>query len=317
MTAAISRRKNIVTDALPISSAQPLRIPFKAMASACEVVLIMPDEQQARALAQAAIAEVHRIEQKYSRYQADSIVSRINAAAGLDAVLCDAETWSLLNYADTLYQTSDALFDITAGVLRRAWNFKTAQLPTDEDLAALLGLIGWSKVERAAQKIRLPIAGMEIDFGGFGKEYAADRAAALLYANGVRHGYVNLGGDMRVIGPKPDDQPWMMGIQDPRQYNKMVATIPMESGGLATSGDYERYFEIGGQRYCHVLNPHTGQPVTHWRSVSVIAPLAVVAGNCSTIAMLKQAEGLEFLEASGMNYLAVDRHGITHVKKLS
>jgi thiamine biosynthesis lipoprotein len=317
MIAATPRRKHIVTDALPMSSAQQLRIPFRAMASGCEVVMVMPDEQQARLLAQAAIAEVQRIEQKYSRYQADSIVSLINAAAGLDALLCDEETWSLLNYADTLYKTSDALFDITAGVLRRAWNFKTAQVPTEEELTALRELIGWSKVERDGQKIRLPIAGMEIDFGGFGKEYAADRAAALLYANGVRHGYVNLGGDMRVIGPKPDDQPWMMGIQDPRQRDKMLATIPMESGGLATSGDYERYFEIGSQRYCHVLDPHTGQPVTYWRSVSVIAPLAVVAGNCSTIAMLKQAEGLDFLEASGMNYLAVDRHGITHVKKLN
>ena len=156
---------------------------------------------------------------------------------------------------------------------------------------------------------------MELDFGGFGKEYAADRAGAVLAARGLRHGYVNLAGDMRMLGPKPDGSPWMIGIQDPRDKTAILATIPVDRGGLATSGDYERYFELDGKRYCHILDPRSGQPVTHWRTVSVVAPLAVVAGNCATIAMLKQADGLAFLEACGMNYLAVDQSGTVHVKR--
>ena len=291
------------------------RIPFKAMASACELVLAVDDEPEAQAMAAAAIAEVQRIEAKYSRYQPESIVSRINAAAGGQAVACDEETWSLLSYADSLYQSSDGLFDITSGVLRRAWNFYDHRLPASADLEALRQLIGWRRVEREGQAVRLPEAGMELDFGGFGKEYAADRAGAVLAAKGLHHGYVNLAGDMRVLGPKPDGSPWMIGIQDPRDKTAILATIPVDRGGLATSGDYERFFELDGKRYCHILDPRSGQPVTHWRTVSVVAPLAVVAGNCATIAMLKQSEGLAFLEACGMNYLAVDQSGTVHVKR--
>jgi thiamine biosynthesis lipoprotein len=289
-----------------------IRISFKAMASGCEVVLCADNAEQARSLAQAAIDEVHRVETKFSRYLPDSIVSRINTAAGQDPVECDDETWALLDYADALYRTSGELFDITSGVLRRVWNFRVPRVPSDEELADVRRLIGWHRVERDKHRVRLPDAGMEIDFGGFGKEYAADRAGAILAAQGVRHGYVNLAGDMRVVGPKPEGQPWMIGIQDPRRRDRVMATIPVAQGGLATSGDYERFFELDGQRYCHVLDPHSGRPVTFWRSVSVVAPLAVVAGNCTTIAMLKQSKGLAFLEASGMNYLAMDQQGNIH-----
>ena len=290
------------------------RIPFNAMASGCEVVLAANDEQQAASLAQAAMDEVHRVETRFSRYRPDSIVARINAAAGQEPVVCDDETWALLEYADALYRSSDGLFDITSGVLRRAWDFKVPRVPSTAELDPVRRLIGWSRVERDNRRVRLPEAGMELDFGGFGKEYAADRAGAILLAQGVQHGYVNLAGDMRILGPKPDGEPWKIGIQDPRHKGQILATIPVWQGGLATSGDYERFFELDGQRYCHVLDPRTGQPVTWWRTVSVQAPLAVVAGNCTTMAMLKQSEGLAFLEASGMNYLAVDRHGAIHVK---
>lgn len=296
---------------------QTFRIPFHAMASGCELVIAMDDEQVARQLAGHAVDEVRRIEEKFSRYLPTSIISMINAAAGLTWVECDDETWSLLSYADNLFQLSDGLFDITSGVLRRSWNFNLAKLPQQEDLDAARRLIGWPQVLRSGQSIKLPTVGMELDFGGFGKEYAADRAATVLSQLGVAHGYVNLAGDMRILGPKPDGSPWMIGIRDPRQRNQILATIPVERGGLATSGDYERFFELDAKRYCHILDPHTGYPVTHWRTVSVLAPLAVVAGNCSTIAMLKQSQGLSFLEASGMNYLAVDFEGKFFTKNAS
>lgn len=289
-------------------------IGFHAMGAACEVVLSMDSESGAMALAETAIAEVGRIEAKFSRYREDSVVSQINGAAGGDPVECDDETWALLDYAGELHAMSGGLFDITSGVLRRVWDFGNARIPSAAEISGVLGLIGWPDVERAEHRVRLPRAGMEIDFGGFGKEYAADRAGAALVTRGARHGYVNLAGDMRFLGPKPDGEPWMIGIQDPRARDAVIATIPMTRGGIATSGDYERYFEIDGRRYCHVLDPRTGFPVDHWRTVSVVAPLAVVAGNCTTIAMLKQAGGLAFLEASGMDYLAVDQRGDIHVK---
>lgn len=275
---------------------------FEAMGSRCEVRLPAPDG----ALAQLAIAEVRRIECKYSRYRADSVVGRINAGGWHEL---DAETDALLDYAATLHRSSAGLFDITSGVLRRAWDFRRPVLPRPEALRELLGLVGWHKVRREPGRIRLPLGGMEIDFGGFGKEYAADRAAAVLLEGGARHGYVNLGGDMRFIGPRPDGQPWRIGVQDPRDAKRLAAGIPVSLGALATSGDYERFIDIDGKRYCHVLDPRTGMPVSHWRSVSVLAPLAIAAGSCATIAMLMQADGLAFLRQCGMAFLAIDQQG--------
>ncbi|UOD33614.1 FAD:protein FMN transferase [Massilia violaceinigra] len=283
--------------------------PFEAMASRCELRLALPPGSDGAALAKVAIDEVRRIERTFSRYRAGSIVARINAAAGGDAVACDAETNALLDYAGVLHASSGGLFDITSGVLRRAWDFGRPLLPARAALDALLPLVGWRHVERANGAIRLAQAGMQIDFGGFGKEYAADRAAALLQGAGVRHGYVNLGGDLRIIGPQPDGTAWSIGVQDPRDAEGLAAAIPIASGALATSGDYERFIDVAGTRYCHVLNPRSGMPVSHWRSVSVLGPLAIAAGSCSTIAMLMQEDGLAFLDRSGMAYLAIDQQG--------
>ncbi|KQV78556.1 thiamine biosynthesis protein ApbE [Massilia sp. Root351] len=290
-------------------------VEFQAMASPCQVLLAAAGEAEARALAQAAIAEVLRIETKYSRYRADSVVSAINGGAGRGPVQLDPETLALLQYAGQLFELSGGLFDITTGVLRKAWNFSVPRVPAPDELAPLLALTGWRRVERDAGSVRLPQAGMELDFGGFGKEYAADRAAAILQAQGVQSGYVNLGGDLRVLGPQPDGSPWRIGIQHPRpegEHDQTMASIDVSSGALATSGDYERYFELDGRRYCHILDPASGYPVTAWRSVSVLAPLTVAAGACATIAMLKGPQGLDFLAASGNAWLAQDAAGGLH-----
>jgi thiamine biosynthesis lipoprotein len=279
------------------------------MASACEIVVCSESEAHANTCAQAAVKEVHRIEAKYSRYIAESVVGRINANAGIRPVACDDETCKLLEFADSLYRTSGGLFDITAGVLNQAWDFKAQQIPSDGEIAEALKLVGWHAVERSGSTIKLPKAGIQLDFGGFGKEYAADRAAQVLLELGVSHGYVNLAGDMAFVGPKPDGSPWTIGIQHPRQTGAVIATMPMVAGGLASSGDYERYFEAGGVRYCHILRPDTGRPVSYWQSISVIAPSAATAGAYSTTAMLMESEALNFLESSGLNYLAIDQQG--------
>lgn len=296
-----------------LSSLPVHRLPFKAMGSACEVVLAAASLEDAQVLGQAAIDEVLRIERKYSRYTSDSVIAQINRQAALAPVACDDETWSLFQFASQLFEKSDGLFDITSGVLRKAWNFKQAQVPSADMLDNLLPLIGWQKVIMKDQRIALPLQGMEVDLGGFGKEYAADRAAQMLKEKGIASGYVNLAGDMRFLGPKPSGEPWLIGIQDPRHPDQVIATLPMSHGGLATSGDYERYFESNGQRYCHVLNPLTGWPVKHWRTVSVTAPLAVLAGCTTTMAMLKEAQGLSFLKSTGFDFLAIDHDGVVHV----
>jgi thiamine biosynthesis lipoprotein len=302
----------MVSKALPL---QIHRLPFKAMGSACEVVLASHTQNEAESMAKLAIDEVLRIERKYSRYTTDSVIAKINQQAGFGALQCDDETWALFQFASQLFDQSDGLFDITSGVLRQAWDFKNPEVPTSQKLEALLPLVGWQKVVLQDQSIALPLAGMEVDLGGFGKEYAADRAAQVLKEKGVTHGYVNLAGDMRFLGPKPTGEPWMIGIQDPRVRDQVVATLPITQGGLATSGDYERYFELNGQRYCHVLNPKTGMPVSYWRSVSVTSPATVVSGCTTTMVMLKEADGLAFLQATGFDFFAIDHTGKVHLRQ--
>ncbi|WP_245611840.1 FAD:protein FMN transferase [Nevskia soli] len=290
---------------------------FAVMACKAEIRVAGVDEDVARRAIDAAVAEVRRIEVKYSRYRVDSVVSRINAAAGSgQAMEVDEETAGLLDFASSLYRQSGGLFDITSGVLRRAWNFRSGRLPEQAQLDALLPLVGWHLVRwgeasatapQRAVELRRP--GMELDFGGFGKEYAADRAAMLLFDAGIRHGLVNLGGDIRIIGPRPGGASWQLGIQHPRQPEGTIAGVALGGGALATSGDYERYMEVDGRRYCHILDPRSGWPVEYWRSVSVAAPLCLAAGALSTIAMLLRTDAADFLRSQKVAFLAVDAAG--------
>ncbi len=300
-------------DVVAGTGADDLGFQFGAMASHCEVRIVGLRRRQAEVLAREAIAEVRRIEAKFSRYREQSVVSRINALAGTGQRLdVDAETAQLLNFAAQLHAASDGLFDITSGILRQAWDFRAARLPAPGAIEALLPRIGWAQVQWNGRGIALPKAGMELDFGGFGKEYAADRAATLLQERGVRHGLVNLGGDIRLVGARPEGEPWLLGLQHPRVPGQMMATMALTAGALATSGDYERYFEHDGVRYCHVLDPHSGWPVSAWRSVSVVAPACVGAGALTTVAMLKGEGAIAFLESQNVGYLAVDAQGQVH-----
>ena len=277
------------------------------MSSLCEVRLEGGAEDALEDAATRAIDEVRRIEVKYSRYRPDSIVSRINAAAGTGRPIeIDDETAALMAFAGQLHDLSDGLFDITSGVLRKAWDFRAGRVPTDGELQSLLPLIGWSQVAFNDGHIHLPRTGMELDFGGFGKEYAADRAMAILATAGQRHGFVNLGGDIRVLGARSDGRAWRFGIQHPRRAEGTIASVDMIDGALASSGDYERFFELDGRRYCHVLDPRTGWPVSAWSSVSVTAPACVAAGALTTIAMLKGEQALDFLNTQSSTYLAAD-----------
>ena len=289
---------------------QKFRFTFRAMACDNIVEIYAPSARLANAAAQAAIGEVTRIEAKYSRYRDDSTVSIINRSAGVAAVDIDDETSHLLNYAAACYEQSGGLFDITSGILRRAWDFNADRPPARAIIEPLLPLIGWRLVERSPEKIFLPNHGMEIDFGGFGKEYAVDRAAAVLLSCGLRHGFVSLGGDVTVTGPRADGEPWQLGIRHPRHPNSVVAQLPIASGAIATSGDYERCLDYQGRRYSHILDPHTGESVAGWQSVTALAPTCLVAGSVSTIAMLKGVSGAKkWLQDSGAAYIAVDAAG--------
>jgi len=286
------------------------RFTFFAMAAENEVQVHADDPAAAERAANAAIAEVKRIEAKYSRYLEGSVVSRINAQAGGAAVKADDETLALLAFADACYRQSDGLFDATSGVLRRAWNFKEPRVPSQAELDAILPLVGWDKVEISNAHVHLALPGMQLDFGGFGKEYAVDRAARVMADLGVSSAMVNLAGDLAILGSQPGGAPWRVGIKHPRRDDKLLATLPVTSGAIATSGDYERFIEVDGVRHCHVLDPRTGRSAHGLQAVTVQATACILAGSATTIAMLKGREsGLAWLDQLGIAYLAVGEDG--------
>ena len=282
---------------------------FTAMASPCQFLL----QGEVALMQQACIkaqAEIQRIEKKYSRYLDASLLQTINKNAGIKGTTIDAETAGLLNYAHLCYQQSDGDFDITSGILRRAWNFKSNSLPDEKTIQQLLPLINWSSVKWDQNTIFLPEKKMEIDFGGFGKEYAADRAAEIFQSLGIRHGLVDLGGDIRIIGDKADKSGWDIGIRNPSQPESAISHITLHQGAMATSGNYERFMQVKHQHYCHILKANTGWPVNHWASVTILAPQCLVAGSLATLTMLAEQKGEKWIREQEVPFLAIDLKGL-------
>ncbi len=284
---------------------------FRAMGSPCSVRLYASSDIEAQSLAAPAIQEVARLEAAYSRYRPESLLSTINASAGSDAIALDDETSALIDYAFKAWQESDGLFDITSGVLRNAWDFRSNQLPKTQDIERLMPLIGMEKLEWQKPRLRLPIKGMELDFGGCVKEYAADSAVAALKNQGVESAVVELGGDIAVAGPMADGRPWRLGVRDPfGSAMGSLAQLGLAEGAMASSGDYERTLVVAGKRYSHILNPLTGWPTEPPASVSVVASTCLVAGTVSTVAMLKGQSGcVEWLESVGLPFCVVQQNG--------
>ncbi len=280
-------------------------IGFSAMASPCEILIPDLRESEVKQLASLAFSETQRIEQKFSRYRDDSIVHAINTARGRP-VLLDEETARMITYAGHCHTLSDGLFDITSGVLRRAWSFKGEEAhPDDELIASLLKLVGWEKIEYHHSMITL-LPGMEIDLGGVGKEYAVDRVAQMVFEKCSRRVMVNFGGDIRAIAPDDQAEPWIIGIEDPRKADSVLGTIELNSGGVATSGESRRFCTYQGRRLGHVLDPRTGWPVADApMSVTVIAGSCTEAGFLSTLAMLHGLHAETFLEAQGVGWECV------------
>ena len=253
------------------------------------------------------LREIRRFETKYSLYLPDSVTSAINRAAGTSAVRIDEETASILNYAAVCHEQSEGLFDVTSGAFRRVWHPDRMTLPSRQELETCAANVGWDKVQFSEREVFLPLPGMELDFGGVVKEYAADAAAMVAGNAGIRHGLVNLGGDISVVGPQADGRPWTIGIVHPRHPDAAIATLSLAEGAVTTSGGYERFVEIDGRRYSHLIDPRSGRPVDGLSSVSVVAGQAVVAGSIATIALLQgQTDGLDWLEQCGAPYLAAD-----------
>lgn len=304
-------------DVAPVSL-ELFNFAFKAMGSPCHLQFFAHSQEQAQHVYLLAFQAIQQLEQRYSRYLEASLISLINRRAGTGIkTQIDNTTFALLQYAEQCYQESGHLFDITSGVLRRIWHFDKANVPSQAEINELLPCIGWQKVQWDECSIYLPISGMQLDFGGIVKEYTADVIAGIFVQQGLSSGIVELGGDIRIIGPLPNGKGWPVAIRDPRQPDKKLVELTMKTGALASSGDYERFQLIDGVRYSHLLNPKTGWPVTGLRAVSIIAEQCVVAGSLATIAMLKAQKGLKWLQKLQVDFLCCQSDGriVNHLSR--
>jgi len=284
-----------------IRIAETLLARFDALGGPCEVLVDTDDPAECARLAAIAAAEARRVESRYSRYRDDNPVHRINHAGGAPVVV-DEETAALIDYAAACHAWSGGRFDITTGALRRAWRFDGREVEPDEPaIRAALTCVGWPRVSWHARTLVMP-AGMEIDLGGIGKEYAVDRAVARVSDAARTAVLVNFGGDIAVTGPRRGGAPWRIGVDDPGHTGERVLDqIELERGGLATSGDARRFVTWNGRRLGHLLDPRTGYPIADApRSVTVVAGTCLEAGTLATIAMLHGADADRFLAERGV-----------------
>ena len=279
------------------------RARFDALGGPCQLLVDGDDRAHATRLAGLAAAEARRIEQKFSRYRDDGMVHRLNHSGGRPVVV-DDETAELLDYAAECHAASDGCFDITSGVLRRAWIFDGGtRVPSQPEVERLLALVGWTRLSWRRPELVLPV-GMELDLGGIGKEYAVDRAAARLAAEARAPFLVNFGGDLYAPGPRRAGVAWSVGIDDPEHSGGAIThQVALERGGLATSGDARRFIRFGGRRLGHILDPRTGWPVEGApHSVTVLAANCLEAGTLATFAMLRGASARTFLIDEGVQF---------------
>ena len=274
---------------------------FQAMSTACRTDFVCKDARLAQEFRNRVINWIAWFEAQYSRFIPDSLIGRINAAAGLHWVAVDPETDALFNLCQDMIFLSRGVFDPTALPLMRLWNWKAKppQIPTPEAVRAARELVGWRKIQRRKGTIFLPHEGMCLDLGGIGKEYAVDRVVMMALDAGITDVLVDFGQDVRVAGEPPERGAWHIGLDDPKNPGKCWTGVAVKDLAVATSGDYVRSFVADGRRYGHILDIRDGYPVNNGcLAVSVIAPHCTIAGILSTSAfVLGPKEGFDLINA--------------------
>jgi len=245
-----------------------------------------------------ALDELRRVEDVFTVWR-ESELTRLNARAGQGPVPVSPEMAQLLAISVECGRVTDGAFDVTYFPLRPLWNYKAEHptLPTEEAIQSALKLVDYRRlaVDREASTVELP-PGFSIDLGGIGKGYGIDRAMDVLLANGIQNGLVQAGGDTKALGRK-FDKPWQIAIKNPRHKDEVFAVLPVVNQCVQTSGDYERFFEIDGKRYHHIVDPRTGRPSEGCMSATVIGPEATFDDGIATaMCVLGPEAGMAVIE---------------------
>jgi thiamine biosynthesis lipoprotein len=294
-----------VVAVMPRAGAAPLEL-FResrpAMGTSFEIHLYAASEAEAAAHFEAAFDEIERVEAALSNYRPTSELSRINASAASGPVVTDPEVFAFLRLALDVSRETDGAFDITVGRLIKAWGFFRGRgsYPSDDELARARAETGWRHVllDPAARTVRFT-APVELDPGAIGKGYAIDRVAALLERSGVRAALVGSGSSsIYALGAPPGMAGWTVRVPDPADRSHALATVVLRDRSISTSGNYEKFFRLGGRTYCHIVDPRTGRPVEGMLQTTVTAASAAESDALATALFVLGAEdGARVLEA--------------------
>ena len=275
------------------------RLNCRAMSTPLNIAFVASSAAAAQDFPRTAIDWIARFEARYSRFLPESIVGQINARSGGDWLELEEDADRLLSICAEMHCLTRGVFDPAALPLLRIWDWKAdpPRIPDESAILAAREVSGWEKVQRHPRAIRLPIAGMGIDLGGIGKEFAVDQLVSMARQFGISDVMIDIGQDIRVVGHAPAKDAWYIGLEEPDRPGECWTAVRLTDQAVATSGDYFRSFTIDGKRYGHILDPRTGLPVSNGcQSVSVIAPSCVMAGILSTAAFILGAQqGLELI----------------------
>ncbi|QQQ28609.1 FAD:protein FMN transferase [Chryseobacterium indoltheticum] len=271
------------------------------MGSKFEITLVDKDSLSAEKNIDKSINEIRRIENLISEWNPETQISEVNRNAGIKPVKVDAEVFALTEKGIYFSQLTDGAFDISIVAMDKIWKFDDSmnELPSEESIRNSVKNVGYQNIilDKTNSTIFLKNKGMKIGFGSIGKGYAADKTRELMKSFGVKAGIINASGDISTWGTQPDGTPWAIGINNPFRDDTIAAVIYLKENAVTTSGSYEKYAEINGKRYSHIMNPKTGYPSTGLTSVTVVGPNATMANGFSTsIMVLGRKKGLKLIK---------------------
>lgn len=264
------------------------------MGARFDITIVAKDSITAEQYIDTVIAEVSRIEFLISDWKPSSQVSAVNRNAGIAPVQVDREVLELAERAIRISELTNGAFDISFAAMERIWKYDgtMSAMPDPAVVRQAVSKVGYRNIviDKEQSTIFLKLPGMKIGFGALGEGYATDKCRDMMLARGIRAGIVNGSGDMSTWGRQPNGKRWTIGISDPFERGSLYAVVPLRTSAVVTSGSYERYFELDGKRYSHIINPATGYPATGLTSVTVFGPSAELANAFSTSIMVMGKE---------------------------
>jgi thiamine biosynthesis lipoprotein len=270
------------------------------------------DRIQGESAIDAVMANMRRIDELMSHYKPESQLSQINIRGAVEPVAVDPELFDLIKTSIHFSEITEGAFDITYASVGYLYDYPRHVRPTDAEIKAALPGVNYRNLQLDAERhtVRFAREGMRIDLGGIAKGYACDQAVGILKRLGVAHAMVMAGGDTRLLGDRRG-RPWMVGIRNPDNKNRIVLSMPLSDVGISTSGDYERFFDEGGVRYHHIIDPKTGKSPSGVRSVTIIGPTATDTEGWSKGVFIKgPVDGIRLIEQyPQMDAVVVDKDG--------